>query len=152
MTSDASNVVELQVRLGAPPDEVFLYLTDAERYVRWQGVKAELDPRPGGVFRVWMDADTVAAGRFVEVEPARRVVFTWGWEGDDSIPPGSTTVELTLEADGDGTILSLRHTGLPHGAAAAMHEEGWRLFTERLAKTVRGDDPGPMPAEPPPQR
>lgn len=44
-----------------------------------QGVKAELDPRPGGVYRVWMDADTVARGEYVEVESPRRVVFTWGW-------------------------------------------------------------------------
>ena len=142
MTSE-TNVVELQVRLGAPPDEVFLYLTDAERYVEWQGLKAELDPRPGGVYRVWMDAETVARGEYVEVEPPRRVVFTWGWEGNDGVPPGSTTVELTLEADGDGTILSLRHTGLPDGEAAAMHEEGWLFFTDRLAVVMRGD-PGPI--------
>lgn len=150
MTSDPTSVVELQVRLGAPPDEVFLYLTDAERYVRWQGVKAELDPRPGGMYRVWMDADTVARGEYVEVESPRRVVFTWGWEGNDGVPPGSTTVELTLEADGEGTVLSLRHTGLPDGEAAAMHEEGWRHFTDRLVVVTRGEDPGPIFPEPPP--
>jgi uncharacterized protein YndB with AHSA1/START domain len=150
MTSDPASLVELQVRLGAAPDEVFRYLTDAERYVRWQGVKAELDPRPGGVFRVWMDADTVARGEFVEVEAPRRVVFSWGWEGNESVPPGSTIVELTLEADGDGTVLSLRHTGLPDGEAAAMHEEGWRFFTARLAAVARGEDPGPTPPDPMP--
>lgn len=136
MTDDTTNTIELQVRLNAPPEEVFLFLTEPERYVRWQGVKAELDPRPGGVYRVWMDADTVASGTFVEVDPARSVVFTWGWEGNQGIPPGSTTVELTLEPDGDGTVLSLRHTGLPDGEAAAMHEEGWRHFTAQLATTI----------------
>ena len=149
MTPGESNTVELQLRLNAPPDDVFPYLTDADLYVRWQGVKAELDPRPGGVFRVWMDANTVARGEFVEVEASRRVVFTWGWEGDDGCPPGSTTVELTLEAQGEGTILSLRHTGLPDGAAAAMHEEGWILYTDRLGILVGGGDPGPPPSEPP---
>lgn len=152
MTSDPSPVVELQMRLAAPPDEVFLFLTDAERYINWQGVKAELDPRPGGVFRVWMDANTVASGQFVEVEPSRRVVLTWGWEGNDAVPPGSTTVEFTLEVDGDGTILSLRHSGLPDGEAAAMHEEGWRFFTERLVVAATGGDPGPMPTQPTPAR
>jgi len=137
MTRDPTNVVELQVRLDAPPEQVFRYLTEPDRYVQWQGVKAELDPRPGGVYRVWMDADTVASGAFVSVEPARRVVFTWGWEGNESVPPGSTTVELSLEADGDGTVLSLRHSGLPDGEAAAMHTEGWRHFTARLAATAR---------------
>ena len=141
MTGDLTNTVELQVRLNAPPEEVFLYLTEPERYIRWQGVKAELDPRPGGVYRVWMDANTVASGTYVEIEPARRVVFTWGWEGNERVPPGSTTVELTLEADGDGTVLSLRHTGLPDGEAAAMHEDGWRHFTARLALVARRADP-----------
>lgn len=136
MTDDRTNAVELQIRLGASPEEVFLYLTVPERYVRWQGVKAELDPRPGGVYRVWMDANTVASGTFVEVDPARRVIFTWGWEGNQGVPPGSTTVEVNLEADGDGTILSLRHTGLPDGEVAAMHEEGWRHFTTRLAQAI----------------
>ena len=148
MTSLPSRVVELQLRLDAPPEEIFPYFTDAERYVHWQGVKAELDPRPGGLYRVWMDAKTVARGEFVEVEPPRRVVFTWGWEGDDLVPPGSTTVELTLEADGDGTILAIRHFGLPDGEAAAMHEEGWRFFTGRLASVARGEDPGLLSGKP----
>ena len=146
---DQARVVELAVRLEAPPDEVFGFLTDAERYVRWQGVKAELDPRPGGVYRVWMDTDTVASGEYVEIVPPHRVVFTWGWEGNPDVPPGSTTVEMSLVAEGDGTVLSLRHTGLPDGVAAAMHEEGWRFFTGRLTTAVRGDDPGPMPSQPP---
>ena len=133
MTNDEAHAIELHVRLNAPPEEVFLYLTEPERYVLWQGVKAELDPRPGGVYRVWMDADTVARGTYVEVDPARRVVFTWGWEGNPAVPPGSTTVELTLAPDGQPTMLSLRHTGLPDGEAAAMHREGWRHLTGRLA-------------------
>jgi uncharacterized protein YndB with AHSA1/START domain len=141
MTAGRTHTVELELRLSAPPDEVFPYLTEPDRYVRWQGVKAELDPRPGGVYRVWMDANTVASREFVEVEPSRRVVFTWGWEGNEGVPPGSTTVEVTLAADGDGTVLSLRHTGLPDGEAAAMHEEGWRRFTARLAVVLRRGHP-----------
>jgi uncharacterized protein YndB with AHSA1/START domain len=147
--TETANIVELTVRLDAAPDEVFGFLTDAERYVRWQGVKAELDPRPGGVYRVWMDADTVARGEYVEIDPPRRLVFTWGWEGNADVPPGSTTVELSLEAEGDGTVLSLRHMGLPDGETAAMHEEGWRFFTDRLSTAVRGGDPGPMASQPP---
>jgi len=108
----------------------------------------ELDPRPGGVYRVWMDADTVASGVFLEVEAPRLVVFTWGWEGDDEVPPGSTTVRLELAADGDATTLTLEHSGLPSGHAAAMHEEGWRLFGSRLAIVATGGEPGPMPTPP----
>jgi uncharacterized protein YndB with AHSA1/START domain len=141
-------VLELQVRLDASPEVVFPYLTDSERFVRWQGVRAELDARPGGAFRVWMDADTVASGEYIEVQPHRRVVFTWGWEGNEGVPPGSTTVAIDLEADGAGTTLTLRHSGLPDGEAAALHEEGWRSFLARLETAVAGGDPGPMPQRP----
>jgi len=82
------HIVELEIRLDAPPHDVFPYLVDPERYVQWQGVRAELDPRPGGAFRVWMDAHTVASGEYVAVEAPVRVVFTWGWEGSEEIPPG----------------------------------------------------------------
>ena len=142
---NAPRIVELQVRLEAPPPDVFRYLTEPDRYVRWQGVKAELDPRPGGVFCVWMDADTVARGEFIEVDAPRRVVFTWGWEGNDRLPPGSSIVEMTLEEDGAATVLSLRHSGLPDGESAALHQEGWGFFTKRLATATAGGDPGPMP-------
>jgi uncharacterized protein YndB with AHSA1/START domain len=141
-------VVELRIRLGAPPDEVFPFFVDPERYVRWQGVKAELDPRPGGTFRVWMDVGAVARGEYIAVEAPRRVVFTWGWEDDPSLPPGSTTVELTLDPDGEGTLLTLRHSGLPDDESAAVHEEGWVIFIGRLQIAVGGGEPGPMP-EPP---
>jgi uncharacterized protein YndB with AHSA1/START domain len=140
-----TEAVELRIRLSAVPEEVFPFLTESERYARWQGVRAELDPRPGGGYRVWMDPDTVAVGEYVEVEPHRRVVFTWGWEGDSAVPPGSTRVEIDLEPDGEGTILTLRHSGFPSLDTARTHEEGWAFFGGRLATVVSGAYPGPMP-------
>jgi uncharacterized protein YndB with AHSA1/START domain len=138
-------VVELEARLEATPHEVFAHFVDPERYVRWQGVRAELDPRPGGVFRVWIDERTAASGEYVTVEPPDRVVFTWGWDGSAEVPPGSKTVELRLSPDGDETVVSLRHTGLPDASAAMLHEEDWRSFLERLRVAARGEDAGPMP-------
>ena len=95
-----------------------------------------------------MDAHAVASGAFVEVDPPTLVVFTWGWEGDAEVPPGSTTMRVELEADGDATSLTLVHSGLPTDRAAAMHEEGWRFFGTRLATVASGGDPGPMPTPP----
>ncbi len=140
--------VRLQLRIDASPEAVFPFLTDPERYTRWQGVRAELDPRPGGIYRVWMDADAVASGAFVEVQPPRLVVFTWGWEGDAEVPPGSTTVRIELEANGDATTLTLEHSGLPTDRAVEMHEEGWHIFGARLIVVAAGGDPGPMPSPP----
>jgi uncharacterized protein YndB with AHSA1/START domain len=139
------HTVEVERRIAATPVEVFAYLTEPDLYVRWQGTSAELDPRPGGAFRVRMNADTVAAGQYLEVEPPSRVVLSWGWEGSDEIPPGSTRVEILLEDVAEGTLLRLRHTGLPDDQAAAMHREGWDRYGDRLVVVAGGGDAGPEP-------
>jgi uncharacterized protein YndB with AHSA1/START domain len=142
---ESERVVEIERRIEALPEEVFIYLTDVDKYTSWMGMVAELDPRPGGIYRVRMNSDTVALGEFLEVDPPSRVVFTWGWEGDEAVPPGSTTVEITLQKDGDGTILRLRHSGFTTHEATASHREGWAMYVERLSVAAPGGDPGPDP-------
>ncbi|TMF55643.1 MAG: SRPBCC domain-containing protein [Chloroflexi bacterium] len=66
-----------------------------------------------------------------------KVVFTWGWQGSPTVPPGSSTVEIDLEPDGDGTRLRLVHRGLPE-AALASHTEGWDYFLPRLVSVAEG--------------
>jgi uncharacterized protein YndB with AHSA1/START domain len=137
------DAVVRQVRIAARPDIVFAHFTDPARMVRWKGAHAELDPRPGGAYRVDIHGNLVR-GEYVAVEPFTRVVFTWGWEGGGPVPPGSSTVEVLLRPDGDGTLLTLRHTGLPDAARAA-HTDGWDHYLPRLAETAAGGDPGPDP-------
>jgi uncharacterized protein YndB with AHSA1/START domain len=134
----AERIVDVERHVVGTPDEVFAYLTDPEKYTRWKGDRAELDPRPGGVYRVWMGRDAVALGEYVEVDPPTRVVFTWGWEGSEDVPPGSTVVEITLREDGDGTLLRLRHSGLPSDTDADLHREGWEMYVGRLMDVLGG--------------
>jgi uncharacterized protein YndB with AHSA1/START domain len=76
--------------------------------VDWMGVAALLDPRRRGTFRVEVNGRDVVIGEYVEVDPPHRVVFTWGFEGvDPFVEPGSTRVEVTLERECDGTLLTL---------------------------------------------
>ena len=83
-------------------------------------------------------------GEFVEIDPPQRVVFTWGWEGDEEVPPGSSTVEVTLTRDGDATVLHRVQRDLPAGQGA-RHMEGWEHFVPRLVEAAAGRDPGPDP-------
>ena len=78
-------------RIKASPETVFRFFTDPERWLRWQGVTAEREPRPGGRFRMDVRGDGHASGQFLEVVPARRVVFTWGL--GDGGQPGPASVE-----------------------------------------------------------
>jgi uncharacterized protein YndB with AHSA1/START domain len=142
---DGPDVIRLERRIGAPPATVFRYLTRPELWSRWQGEAAELDPRPGGLFRIRMAAGQVVEGSYREVEPNARVVVTWGWRGHPRMPAGTTTVEFELVADGEGTLLRLTHRGLPH-EDLPLHLEGWGVFLPRLGAAASGDDPGPNPA------
>ena len=136
--------VNSEIRIEAPPEAVFPFLTDPEKIVRWKGVEAAVEAVPGGVYRVNVTGRNYAVGEYAEIDPPRRVVFTWGWEGDEQLPPGSSTVTIELIPDGDETIVRLTHSGLPEGADAAQLE-GWKHFLPRLATVAAGGDPGPDP-------
>ena len=137
MTVD-TKAIEKVISIQAKPETVFRLLTEPREYVRWKGKLAELEPRPGGKFRVdFLNDKDVAVGNYVEVVPARRVVFTWGWEGNEIVPPGSSTVEIDLEPEGEGTRLRLVHRGLPE-PAIPTHTEGWDFFLPRLTNIAEG--------------
>jgi uncharacterized protein YndB with AHSA1/START domain len=138
------DVIEREISISAPPEAVFPYFTEPDLLIRWKGVEAKLDPTPGGVYRVDVDGSHVAVGEYVVVDPPSRVVFTWGWEGSESTPPGSSTVEVTLEAVSGGTRVRLVHRDLPV-EALPDHETGWEHYCERFALAASGGDPGPDP-------
>jgi uncharacterized protein YndB with AHSA1/START domain len=145
MAVESTETVEREIRIDAAPDTVFDFFVDPELLLRWKGIEAKLEPEPGGLFRVVVNPRHTVRGRFVEVEPPVRVVFTWGMEGEDAlVAPGTSTVEVTLTADGDGTLLRLVHRDLP-ARAREQHARGWEHFLERLRVAAAGDDPGPDP-------
>jgi uncharacterized protein YndB with AHSA1/START domain len=130
--------------IAASPATVFSFFTDIERWIAWQGVAGEIDARTGGALQITMPGGQVASGRFIEVIPEQRLVFTWGWEGEDPpVPPGSTTVVVELEPDGAGTLLRLTHSALAPPPVAEHHRAGWENYLERLKTRAEGRDPGP---------
>jgi uncharacterized protein YndB with AHSA1/START domain len=140
-----------ELRITARPETIYPFLTDPSKMTQWMGRKVSLDPRPGGVYRVEINDRDTARGEFVELDPPARVVFTWGWEMESSkAPPGSSTVEISLEPDGDETILRLVHRGLPTAESVESHAHGWDHYMERLALVAAGRDPGPDPWATPP--
>jgi uncharacterized protein YndB with AHSA1/START domain len=145
MPVDSTGVVEREIRIAARPDVIFDYFVDPAKMTKWKGVWAELDPRPGGIYRVNVTGSEIARGEYLEIVPFSRIVFTWGWEGEGSpLLPGSSTVEVTLVPDGDATIVRLVHRGLP-AIGFEGYAEGWQHFLPRLAQIASGGDPGPDP-------
>jgi uncharacterized protein YndB with AHSA1/START domain len=102
--------------------------------VRWMGELAVLDPRPGGEFTLFFGGNAVR-GRYLELDPPRRVVISWGRGGSAEFPPEASTLEVTLEPEGAGTRVSIVHSGLPE-AEAPRHAAGWRGYLARLAEVA----------------
>jgi uncharacterized protein YndB with AHSA1/START domain len=141
MTVPAADEIVREIHIAAPPQTVFSYFTDPVKILRWKGDDATLDPRPGGVYRLVLADQNVVRGEYVSVTPYSQIVFTWGWEGENSpLPPGASTVEINFVADEIGTLVLLRHYGLPP-AARQEHADGWDYFLPRLARAVADDTP-----------
>ena len=154
MEATTEATVERELAIAASPKTVWEFLVDSEKAVRWMGESATFDVRPGGIYRVEVIPGNVALGEFVEIDPPRRLVWTWGWESGpgSSVPPGSTTVEFELtETTDGGTLLRFRHSDLPSHKTAESHGHGWDHYFGRLAQVAPGGDPGPDPwvTEPP---
>jgi uncharacterized protein YndB with AHSA1/START domain len=143
--ADPSAPVEVALTIAARPATIFRYFTDPARFARWMGEASALDPEPGGRLRVGYPTGQVASGRVVAVETDRRIVFTWGDEGDgQAVPAGSSTVEITLEAVTGGTEVRLRHSGLPAGEPPPAHLAGWRHALATLAYAGSADQLAPV--------
>lgn len=137
------DAIHHSVFIEAPAEVVYSYFTDAERMLRWQGQWAALDARPGGTFAVDINGLPIR-GEFLELDPPRRLVLSWGHAGSQVLPPGASRVEVELTPSGSGTVVTVRHSGLV-GDEAANHRMGWRHFLDRFAIAATGRDPGPDP-------
>jgi uncharacterized protein YndB with AHSA1/START domain len=144
-----------EIVLPAPVEQVFDMFTDPRQLIRWIGISADLQPRPGGRFRFEVMPGQFCEGQYVIVERPGRLVFTWGWTDPGfGLPPGTSRVEVTLtRSGGDGceTRLRLVHTGLA-GDLGLLHEDGWPRFLARLTAAAAGDEPAAYPAGQPGER
>ena len=127
------------VRVDAPIEVVRTYFTDPKRIVEWWPTRATVDLRVGGELEFEFDQPggrtDRATGTFTEL--ARdRIVLTWGFEHDADLPPGSSSVEITLEPDGQATMVRLEHRGLPE-THRRSHDQGWAFFLSRLTSVAR---------------
>ncbi|HLI98499.1 MAG TPA: SRPBCC domain-containing protein [Bradyrhizobium sp.] len=117
-----SEEVRLEIRIAASPETVFGLLTDPAQMKTWLAEIVEADARPGGRFFISGASGLMIEGTYLEVVPNEKVMFTWG--GVEGLKPGQSTVEFQLEPDGTGTLVRLRHFGLPP-SAVEPHRRGW---------------------------
>jgi uncharacterized protein YndB with AHSA1/START domain len=133
----------LKRRFNAAPEKVYAAWADAEKLVQWFGpakvrpdtVKAEMDVRVGGRYRISFEGDGgeyhEVGGVYREVVPNARLVFSWAWH---STPERESLVTVQLKPDGAGTLLTFRHEQFFDQTARDNHERGWTELFEKLER------------------
>jgi len=130
--------------LDTNTEETFALLTEPERLRRWLAVSASVDLRVGGDYRILCVPGHAAVGQVIEIDPGKRVVYSWGWHGDTEVPPGSTTLIVELEPEGEQTRVRFTHEGLV-GVWAERHLAGWNQHLDRLVAAAAKGDAGLEP-------
>jgi len=130
-------------RLRATPAKVFAAWTDPEKIIRWFGpeqtltdtVTADMDVRVGGHFHIGFRTDDgeyhEVGGRYLEVVPDQRLVFSWAWH---STPERQSQVTVVLRDEGDVTLLTLTHDKFFDEAARDGHRRGWTGTLDKLER------------------
>jgi uncharacterized protein YndB with AHSA1/START domain len=137
-----TTVYERTLTIDASPETVWEFFVDPDKLMRWKGINADLDPQAGGIYRCEVISGHTARGEFVELDKPNRLVFTWGWDGSVDVPPGSSTIEVELKPEGDGTSLRFVHKDLPNADSVQSHAHGWDHYLPRLELAAAGKDPG----------
>jgi uncharacterized protein YndB with AHSA1/START domain len=138
-----SFVVQRETHIAAPRASVFAFLTDPDKIVQWMGTEATTEMHPGGLYLLKGVGSATARGAFREVVPVHRLAYSFGWETNDEVPPGSSLIEIDLIEKDGGTLLRMTHSGLPNEATRASHDKGWGHYLGRLTSAAAGTDPGP---------
>jgi uncharacterized protein YndB with AHSA1/START domain len=128
-------------RLKAPADKVFQAWTQPEQIIQWFGpghtigdsVQAEMDVRVGGRFDISFRTDDgefhKVGGKYLEIVPNERLVFSWAWH---TTPERASQVTVVLRPEGDVTLLTLTHDKFFDEAARDGHLRGWTGTLDKL--------------------
>lgn len=147
---DGAGVVRIEDRYHTEIGDLWEALTDPGRLARWYG-EVEGDLRPGGQIRTYNPGDDIEARGQVEACEPPRLLRVSSRETDESyrrgqgVPPFDQTIEATLEAQGDQTVLVIEVRGLPLDMIA-FYGAGWQIHAENLGAHLAGrepSDPGP---------
>lgn len=139
-----ATTVTRSVTINATPETAWRFLSEPDKLLAWMtfipGQPAPegsvFEPRTGGRIRIVFPNGAAAVGEVLELDPPRRLAFTWGYDPDagrTGIAPGASRVELILEPTNAGTRATLTHSGLPNADAARRYDGGWRHYLTQLA-------------------
>jgi uncharacterized protein YndB with AHSA1/START domain len=133
--ADGKGVVRMEDRFDTDAADLWDALTDPVRLARWLG-RVEGDLRLGGEFRGhYFSSGWEGTGRVQECEPPHRLLVSTRGDGAES----DHTIEMTLTADGEGTLLVIETRGMPENMVAG-YGAGIQVHVEDLASYLAGGE------------
>ena len=143
--SAGSGALQLHLERVLPvrPERAFEACAEAGRLAEWWGPagftapRVDLDVQVGGQYRIEMQPPDAAAfhlrGEFLEVDPPRRLAYTFEWEEPDP-DDRPTVVELSFLDLGGETRLVVDQGTFASEARLSLHEAGWTDTLDRLER------------------
>ena len=136
--------LEVKRLIKAPRDRVYAAWTDPAQLKQWFGPEnvqthdLVADVRVGGKYR-WDITNAegekmTVRGEYRELQPGRKIVFTWQWDDDEVWKNRTSIVTVELDDIEGGTELRLTHVQLPSEQSRDRHTEGWESVLDRLEK------------------
>jgi uncharacterized protein YndB with AHSA1/START domain len=146
MTTKASEKLSLEIKrfINAPRDRVYAAWTDPAQLRQWFGPEKVqtrnliADARVGGKFR-WDLTNSegekmTCLGEYRELQPGKKIVFTWQWDDDEDWANHTSVVTVELSDRDSGTELRLIHEQLPNEQSRDGHTGGWNSALDKLEK------------------
>lgn len=123
MSSDSKDHLHLTLKLPVKPEVIYNAWIDSKVHRDFTGGNAVIDPRNGGNFSAW---DGYITGILLKLEPYHRIVQSWRTTDFHPLDP-SSTLEIILDQEEDGTLLTLNHTDIPFGQGE-KYKQGWKEY------------------------
>ena len=142
--SDDTTTLRMVRTFDAPAQAVFDAWTNVEVLRRWfharhdwETTVAEVDLRIGGAVRVVMrdphkDVEYGGGGQYTEIDPPRRLAFTWFWDGNDT----RQLIEIDFDERDGVTTVHFTHRDLWNEEAVRDHEDGWSTCFDNLERAL----------------
>lgn len=144
--TEAPPSIQIRKTIRAPRQKVFDAWTKADELKAWHApagltvTLAEIDLRPGGKYRIHMTEpggnEHRVSGVYREIDPPKKIVYSWGWDGDHPVKDSTVTIEF--HERGNSTEVVLTHDGIAHEGERTNHQMGWTSILDRLAAHFGG--------------
>jgi uncharacterized protein YndB with AHSA1/START domain len=127
--------LERTIVIRAQRETVFRFFTDSNLFADWWGEGSEIHPKVGAAVKIHYPNGVGVSGEILEIEPNEKIVFTYGYDSGQPIPPGASRVTITLRDHSEGTELHLRHE-FADASIRDFHVGGWRYQLALFANAV----------------